>query len=99
MKLRPEKEKTRGGIIIPDNINDKLQQATTFATVIDIGPTCWHDCGGSEVWCKVGDVISFNKYSYRDVSYEVDSEGNPIEDEKLFKMINDKDVIGVYTNE
>lgn len=99
VKLKPEKEKTKGGIIIPNSINEKLQQVTSIADVIDVGPNCWHDCGGTEQWCKPGDTVTIVKYSGRHVTFELDEENRPVEDGNLFRMVNDKDVIGVYTNE
>lgn len=99
IKLMPEETTSKGGIVLPDNLLDKVNQSTTFAEVIEIGPNCWHDCGGPEAWmCKPGSIIAFNKYSYKDVVYEVDESNHPIKDDNLFKIINDKDVIGVYTN-
>lgn len=96
----PEKERTKGGIILPDSVQTQMQQATTLGTVVDIAPMAWHDSGGAEAWkCKVGSVVSFNKYCYRDVNFELDEDGRPVDDGNLFKMINDKDVIGVYNND
>lgn len=95
VKLKPVEKASKGGIVLVDNYVDKLQQATTLAEVIDIGPSCWWDVDGGKPWCNIGDTVCINKYSYKDVAYTDHDD----DEESLYKMINDKDVIGVYKDE
>lgn len=91
VKLQPVEEVTKGGLVLPGDYLKKVQQATTIAEVVAIGPSCWWDVDGGKPWCKVGDTIVINKYSWKDAPEGILG----CEDEELYKTINDKDVINV----
>ena len=91
VKLHIVEEVTKGGIILTEDYKNKLQAAVCIAEVIDLGPSCWWDVDNGKPWCKIGDRITINKYSYVDAFPD-----SKDEEDKLYKMINDKDVIGVY---
>lgn len=78
-------EKTRSGIIIPDNAKEKPQQGEVLA----VGPGRWDEDGEKRIKpdVKVGDKILFGKWSATEVK---------IEGEELLVM-EEKDIIAVLT--
>lgn len=81
IKVKPDsvEETTAGGIIIPTQVKDQEQLATTTGTVVAVGPGAFE---GSPV-LKPGDKILYAKYGgcvFR-------------EDGQEFRFINDEDVI------
>jgi chaperonin GroES len=93
MKFRPlgdrvavrrlaEDQKTRGGIIIPDTVQEKPQEGE----VISVGPGALDDSGKRVVpEVKVGDVVLFGKWSGTEVK---------VDGEELLIM-RESDIIGV----
>lgn len=79
-------EKTSGGIIIPDTIRDKEQQAATIGTVISIGPSAWKDLDDGSPWADVGDKVSYAKYAGISMTGA---------DGKDYVLINDNDILAV----
>jgi len=63
--ILPEKveEKTSGGIILTAIIRDNEQAAATKGTIVAIGSSAWKDLDDGLPWAKVGDIISYAKYS------------------------------------
>jgi len=57
------KEKTDGGIYLPQTTRDKEQAAATSGTIISIGPFAWKDLDKGEPWAEVGDRISYARYA------------------------------------
>ena len=64
-------EKTSGGIIIPQDTQDKEQEAVDFGEIIAFGPLCFvgfmgkggEYCTGPEDWgVKAGDKVEFRRY-------------------------------------
>ena len=58
------KEKTKGGIILPDKTKDDVAYLTTVGKVLKVGETAYS--GDSErfpngAWCNVGDFICFGR--------------------------------------
>ncbi len=86
--VKPKKveEVTEGGIILPQDIRDKEQQAATEGKLIAIGPAAWADLDDGEAWAKVGDKISYSRYS------GVMMKG---QDDEEYVLINDVDVLAV----
>lgn len=50
IKPKPKEEKTSGGIIIPDTVD----QSNVFGTVVSVGPKCTEVKVGNEVIYEVG---------------------------------------------
>jgi len=86
--ILPEKveEKTQGGIIIPDTVIDKEQQAATIGKIIAIGPSAWKDLDDGTPWADVGNKVSYAKYA------GVTMIGA---DKKHYVLINDNDILAV----
>ena len=90
--VRPEKvkEKTDGGIIIPQEVRDKEQAGATKGEIIDISPLAfkYDDWPSDERIPKVGDNVAFARYA--GVSID-DSDG------ETYRLVNDKDIIAILT--
>lgn len=78
-------EKTEGGIILGTVTQmDREALAQMYGFVVAMGDTCYAD--QPTAWCKVGDRVSFGKYSgliYTGV------------DGKKYRMVNDLDIVGL----
>ena len=60
------REKTEGGIRLPDAVRDREALATVVAYVLKVGPLAYQDkdkFGDGEPWCKEGDWICIGRYS------------------------------------
>ena len=86
----PEKveAKTAGGIIIPETVREKEQQAATVGWLISVGPTAWKDLDDGTPWAAVGDKISYSRYA------GVSMTGT---DNESYVLINDNDVLAVLS--
>lgn len=86
--LPDEIEKTTAsGIILNTGTGEKMEAlAQTFGRVIAMGPLCYLDQPNSEPWCKIGDRVSFAKYS---------GLLNTGKDEKKYRVISDLDIVSV----
>ena len=58
------REKTKGGILLPNKFKDDAQYLTTVGRVLKVGELAYADRdkfkGGS--WCKPGDYVVYGKY-------------------------------------
>ena len=60
------KEKTDGGIYVPDPVREREARATVTAYVAKVGPLAYKDVdkfGEDGAWCKEGDWVVFRAYS------------------------------------
>jgi co-chaperonin GroES (HSP10) len=91
--VKPEEmnEVTESGIIIAKDTIDKERLAQMRGVVIAIGGTAYAD--QPEPWCKVGDVITFGKYS--GLIYK----GKETKDNQEYRVINDLDVVCLHEEE
>jgi co-chaperonin GroES (HSP10) len=80
-------DKTKGGIIIPDGINDREATASIIGFVTAMGPLCYKDDVKfpTGAWCKVGDFVMFRSYS--GTRFKIEGEE--------FRLINDDTVEAV----
>jgi co-chaperonin GroES (HSP10) len=85
------KEKTAGGIVIPDERRDAESTASILAMVMDMGEDCYTDKKRfpSGPWCKVGDWVLIQPYGGTRVM--VDCAGG----KKEFRIINDDSIDAV----
>lgn len=81
------KTKTEGGIIRPDELIAKEQQASVVGFVIKMGPDCYKDATRFPTgpWCKEGDWILFRSYAGSKIRIHG----------KEFRLINDDTVEAV----
>jgi len=77
-----------GGIVIPDQIIEKERKAVEYGTVLQVGPTAYTDYGRDPSIIKVGDKVSFNRYSGKEITDL---------DEKKYLIVNDSDVLCILS--
>ncbi len=84
------KEKTDGGIIIPEERRDAESAASIVGYVLDMGPDCYLDKSKfpSGPWCKRKDWILMSAYAGTRLKIW----------DKEFRIINDDSVEGVIEN-
>ena len=82
------KEKTEGGIHVPDSVREKVARATVVAYVVKMGPLAYKDVdkfGTDGDWCKEGDWIVFRAFTGTRLKIHG----------KEFRIINDDNVEAV----
>lgn len=86
-KLHKEK-----GIIVTNSTSDfeSEKEFQETGVVVEIGPSAYNMSHHGDQWCKVGDRILYKKY---DGKKWLDKETN-----KLYRIVNDEDVIAVILN-
>ncbi len=63
VKIEEPEKKSKGGIVIPDQVRDADKRGSEMGVVIDVGPTAWMADGlGGKRWAEVGDKVWFAKY-------------------------------------
>lgn len=102
VKKDPLKKKVNlGGVEIEivqgdSSLERRMQAAVTSAVVIQLGNMAFKDWGNGDPWCKPGDRVVFAKYAGRDID---DPDLPMTEDDQLYTLINDEDVIAVVTKQ
>ena len=67
------KEKTKGGIILPDSTKSDMAYLTTVGRVLKVGNAAYQDSKfGDTPWCKEGDYVCYckhagNKFLYKGI--------------------------------
>lgn len=76
MLIRPiaNKPKTKGGIILPDQVMEVKDLLGTVGRVVAQGPLCYRRAdmlnnGEYDPWCKVGDYIMYGRYAGARILY------------------------------
>lgn len=90
------REKTDGGIYIPDAAADREALATVVAYVIKVGPLAYKDADkfgeNQEPWCKEGDWVCIGRYAGSRFKLE-DGEVRIINDDEVIATIVDPEDI------
>lgn len=82
-------KKSEGGIVIVTDATEKMEAlAQTAGLVIAMGDTCYADQPAP--WCKVGDRVTFAKYS---------GLLNKGKDGKKYRVISDLDIVSIIDEE
>ena len=72
--IRPvsAKKKSKGGIIIPDKLQDDLSYLTTVGRVIKVGDLAYGDQSKFPTghWCKEGDYVCYGKHAGTKLFYK-----------------------------
>lgn len=85
-------EVSEGGIILGTHTQmDRERLAQIRGYVVEVGSTAYSD--QPTPWCKVGDLITFGKYSGLIYKGEETLDGNE------YRVINDLDVVAVHFKE
>ena len=86
VEIQEPEVKSKGGIVIPDQVRDADRRGSEMGVVIDVGPTAWMADGlGGKRWAEVGDKVWFAKYGGKWIT-------DP-ETEKKVLLLLDTDVI------
>ena len=66
------KEKTKGGIIIPNSTKEDMSYLTTIGKVIKVGELAYNDTDKfpKGPWCKEGDYICYAKHAGQKIQYK-----------------------------
>ena len=66
------KEKTKGGILIPDSTKDDMAYLTTVGKVLGLGDLAYEDKDKfpKGAWCKVGDYVCYGKHAGQKIKYK-----------------------------
>ena len=93
------REKTDGGVYIPDAAREKEARATAVAYVVKVGPLAYQDPnkfgGDCEPWCKEGDWVCIGRYAGSRFNIE-GGEVRIINDDEVIATIIDPDDIKTY---
>jgi len=80
---------TESGIVISvGEAADRERLAQIKGTVVEVGSTAYSD--QPEAWCKVGDVVTFGKYS--GLIYK----GKDTLDNEEYRVVNDLDIVCIH---
>jgi co-chaperonin GroES (HSP10) len=65
ISLPEVKEKTEGGIYVPDETRSREETASVVGFVIELGPDCYSEqkIFPNGPWCKKGDWVLFRPYA------------------------------------
>jgi len=66
------KEKTKGGILLPNSTKDDMSYLTTVGKVIKMGNLAYNDTDKfpKGPWCKEGDYICYAKHAGQKIQYK-----------------------------
>tara|TARA_R110000803_G_scaffold142723_1_gene208990 strand:+ start:4348 stop:4764 length:417 start_codon:yes stop_codon:yes gene_type:complete len=66
------KEKTKGGIFIPDSTKNDIAYLTTVGKVLKVGDSAYLDQAKfpKGAWCKEGDYVCYGKHTGQKFSYK-----------------------------
>jgi len=94
------KEKTDGGILLPDQAIEAENYLSICAKLVAVGPMAWKDREtgkpwSSGAWAKVGDWIIVPKFTQFRMDIQ-DKEYRFINDDEIIAVVQDPTVIKVY---
>lgn len=79
-------EKTAGGIYLPQDTQEKEQQAATVGVLVAAGPGAWKDLDDGTPWAELGNRISYARYAGINMTGQ---------DDESYVLINDNDVLAL----
>lgn len=88
------KEKTKGGIILPDSTVDDMAYLTTVGKVLAIGELAYKDEDKFTTgpWCKLGDYVCYGKHAGVKMVYKGIKLILLYDDQIMLKVENPKDL-------
>ena len=92
------KEKTEGGVFVPDTVREREARATVTAYVAKVGPLAYKDIdkfGEDGAWCKEVDWVCIGRYAGSRFQIE-GGEVRIINDDEVIATIVDPDDIKSY---
>lgn len=102
LQVRSPVAKTKGGIVLPEDIAETELFLTQTAMVRELGPVAFRDRKTLEpwpegAWVQPGMFIRMPKYNQDKWWVEFDRPGFAYKSKALFMLINDLDVLGERT--
>ena len=99
---RTKKKTTSAGIILVEETKETEKWNNMVAKVIEVGPLAFKKRDTMEPWpegswCEVGDYLRVPKWGGD--RWEVPVDGEPDEDQALFMVLNDHEVIAKVTGD
>ena len=66
------KEKTKGGILLPDSTRDDMAYLTTVGQVVALGDLAYHDMEKfpKGPWCELNDYVCYGKHAGQKIQYK-----------------------------
>jgi chaperonin GroES len=92
------REKTEGGVYVPDQAREREARATVVAYVLKVGPLAYKDAdkfGEAGPWCSEGDWVCIGRYAGSRFQIE-GGEVRIINDDEVIATIVDPDDIKTY---
>ena len=83
-----EPERKEGLIVIPDNVNQRVQTLETRAVVIEVGPACWPD---EPPRCWPGDKVLLANMAGTMAKGTLDG--------RQYRFVNDRDIFALIAGE
>jgi len=95
------KDKTDGGILLPDQAIEAENYLSICAKLIAVGPLAWRDRETGErwkggAWAEIGDWIIVPKFTQFRMEID-DKEYRFINDDEIIAVVSDPTAIKVYT--
>jgi len=88
------KEKTKGGILIPDSTREDMSYLTTVGRVLAIGNLAYKDLDKfpNGKWCDVGDYVCYGKHAGQKLYYKATRLILLFDDQVILKVEDPKDL-------
>lgn len=101
VQIRVPPRKSKGGVVLTDESRETEKWNTQIAKVIELGPVAFRnretlDFWPEGQWCQIGAFVRVPKYGGD--RWEVDY-GPEDDDQALFVLFNDLDIIGQVTTD
>lgn len=98
-QIRLSKEKTKGGLLLPDESRETERWNTQVAKVLEVGSLAFKNRNTQEpwpegAWAKAGDFVRVPKYGGDKWSVKTD-DGQEV----IFVILNDLDLVGEITGD
>lgn len=86
VEVEEVKEKTQGGLFLPQQTKDLAERLQDVGVIVDMGPLAFGDSGGAEEWgVATGDTVLFKRQGGIHIKY-------PGLSERL-RVLNDEDIL------
>ena len=83
-EVKKAEQVSRGGIIL-DTEYKINEEDSEKATVVQIGPTAFKEIGDGQPWVKVGDVVTIQRYSGKQITRGTE----------VYRVVNDEDLLTI----
>jgi len=100
MIVRPwsGKSKTKGGLLLSDETQDKIQMTTVVGLVVKMGDLCYQDKEKFPTgpWCKEGEFVVYGRYSGSRFQTKFGEHRILNDDEIIGKINKPEDILQLY---